>query len=358
MTAINLIENGNIVSDSTKCAEIINNYFTDAVKNLDIDRESHTTHVIHSQNLVDNAIKMFIDHPSILRINTSKKDWQTFCFQHTTEISAQNLINNLDTSKSYQKHNIPPKILNVNSDICTRFLCTDINQCIDKGIFKGNLKHADITPIYKKGDRLEKLNYRPIRILPTLSKIYEKVLYQQIYEYFNGIFSKYLCGFREGYSTQHCLLFMLERLKKALDKGLITGILLTDLSKAFDCISHELLIAKLKAYGFTNNALNLINDYLTKRIQRTKIGECFSTWKDIIFGVPQGSILGALIFNIYLNDFFLFTLNFDVANYADDNSPYEYGNSIDVANYADDNSPYEYGNSIDVANYADDNSPL
>ena len=97
--AINLIEDGNIVSDSTKCAEIINNYFTDAV------RESHKTHV----KLVDNAIKMFIDHPSILRINTSK-DWQTFCFQHTTEISVQNLINNLDTSKSYQKHNNPPKL--------------------------------------------------------------------------------------------------------------------------------------------------------------------------------------------------------------------------------------------------------
>ena len=94
-----------------------------------------------------------------------------------------------------------------------------INQCIDKGIFPGNLKHADITPTYKKGDRLEKSNYRPISILPTLSKIYEKVLYQQIYEYFNGIFSKYLCGFREGHSTQHCLLFMLERLKNLWTKG-------------------------------------------------------------------------------------------------------------------------------------------
>ena len=93
---------------------------------------------------------------------------------------------------------------------------------------------------------------RAISILPTLSKIYEKVLYQQIYEYFNNIFSKYQSGFRKGHSTQHCLLFMMERIKKALDQGLCTGILLTDLSKAFDCISHDLLIAKFKAYGFSN----------------------------------------------------------------------------------------------------------
>ena len=109
-------------------------------------------------------------------------------------------------------------------------------------------------------DRSLKSNYRPVSILPTLSKLYEKTLYMQIYEYFNTIFSKYLCGFRKGYSTQHCLLFMLEYLKKSLDKGLLTGILLTDLSKAFDCISHGILIAKLNSYGFSKNALNLIND--------------------------------------------------------------------------------------------------
>ena len=83
--------------------------------------------------------------------------------------------------------------------------------------------------------------------------------------YFDNIFSKYLCGFRKGHSTQHCLLFMLENLKKALDTGLYTGVLLTDLSKAFESLSHELLIAKLNAYGFPNDALNLINDYLTGR---------------------------------------------------------------------------------------------
>ena len=137
-----------------------------------------------------------------------------------------------------------------------------MNLCTEKGIFPSNLKNADITPLFKKLDRLHKSNYRPVSILPRLSKIYEKILYQQMCEYFDSIFSKYLSGFRKGHNTQHYLLFMPEKLKKASDNSLCTGILLIDLSKAFDCISHELLIAKLNAYGFTKNALRLINDYL------------------------------------------------------------------------------------------------
>ena len=149
-----------------------------------------------------------------------------------------------------------------------------------------------------------KENYKPVSILPNLSKIFEKLMFKEISQFFDKIFSKYQCGFRKGFSTQQRLLAMLEKWKRSIDNGKSFGVLLTDLSKAFDCLDHELLIAKLNAYGFHLSALKLIHDYLSNGKQRTKINSTYSKWHEILFGVPQGSILGPLLFNIYLIDLF------------------------------------------------------
>ena len=123
-------------------------------------------------------------------------------------------------------------------------------------------------------------------------------------EYFDSFLSKYHCGFRRGFSAQHCLLSMLEKWKSAIDNKKMFGAFLTDLSKVFDCLSHDLLIAKLNTYGFNIAVLRLVQNYLSNRKQRTKTNSDFSSCEEILFGVPQRFISGPLLLNIFLRDLF------------------------------------------------------
>ena len=195
-----------------------------------------------------------------------------------------------------------------------------INICISDNTFPASAKLASIFSFYKKGERSDKKNYRPVSVLSSLSKIFEKILLDQLTDFMNIILSKYITSYRKGHSTQHVLIRLIEEWKTRLDNGKYVGAVIMDLSKAFDCISHDLLIAKMNAYKFDKTALKLIYSYLKGRRQCVKINSSSSKYKTIISGVPQGSILGPILFNIFINDFYFFFIDNNLYGYADDHS--------------------------------------
>ena len=171
------------------------------------------------------------------------------------------------------------------------------------------LKLNEVTPLFKKADPFDKENYRPVSLLSHVWKVYEIIIFNQISTYFEPYFSSFITSFRKNHNTQYSLLKMLELWKEALDKGKSVGAIFINLSKAFDTLNHDLSIAKLEAYGFSENPLNYIQSYLHNRLQRTNVNNNFSLWKDLFAGVPQGSILGPIMFNTNINEIFLFPDN-------------------------------------------------
>ena len=197
-----------------------------------------------------------------------------------------------------------------------------IIEAIRSNKFPDSLKLSDITPVYKKFDLSDKANYRPVSLLPSLSKVFERMLYDQLYEYLENFLRKLLCGSRKMYSTKYAFFRQIQKWQAERYSGYYVGTSLMNFFKTYDCLSHDLLTAKLEVYRLDVRSLNFPLDFLSLRKHRTKVGFSYSKWSEIFRGIQQGLILGPLLLNIFINDILFFCRKVRNLYFADSNTIY------------------------------------
>ena len=302
---------GNSVTDPQLITESFNNFFSQIGENLasKFSRDNNTDYKKYLGSPADQSILLH-------KINQKEID---------------NAIKNLKNSSSSGPDEITSKFVKLSAPILIPALDKIFNLALKSGIYPNKLKIAKVVPVYKKGVSTLVSNYRPISILNTINKIFEKILHIRLTKFIedSNLLYKYQFGFRKNHSTELALIEIVDQIRLSLDNNNMTCGIFIDLSKAFDTVNHDILIEKLEHYGIRGKALDLIRSYLNDREQYAIIDKCKSSTKPIRCGVPQGSVLGPLFFILFINDLPNCCPLGNVRIFADDTNVFFHGASIE-----------------------------
>ena len=241
---------------------------------------------------------------TLLYYNSLGLSRNSFKFSQISEEDMLKYLINLSPNKASGIDNLSGKFLKDGADVLTLPISQLCNLSISLSAFPQHGQIAKLKPQYKKGSRTEPENFRPISLLPLLSKLIEKTIHDQVQNYCNenNIFFSFQSGFHGKHSTDTCLTYLHDKILKGFDEGLLTGMIAVDLQKAFDTIDHEIFLSKMPLLGFSNNTIEWFCSYLSNRTFHVSLNSYMSSAGKIICGVHQGSILGPLLFLLYIND--------------------------------------------------------
>ena len=306
-------------SSSTICLEKDGILSFDHKANAEIFKDFYS-------NLASDLVKKLPNPPNKFGTGTVREYYKnlnleekSFAFEPTTHAVVLKLLEDLNPSKSAGLDNIAGKFLKEGASILASPLTDLCNLSISLSSFPDECKVAKLKPLYKKETKTKPKNYRPISLLPLISKIIEKIIHNQTQSFLdeNKILYTYQSGFRKHYSTDTCLSYLTDRLRNGFEKGLLTGMILIDLQKAFDTIDHSILLEKMKYLSFSESTIRWFTSYLSNRSFIVSVGKELSSRGKLNCGVPQGSILGPLLFLLYVNDMPQ-AVNSELLLYADD----------------------------------------
>ena len=284
-----IVIDGEHCTDSKKIANVFNNFFIGAVKRLMETIRSTGTFVTPVRSKLTND---------------RKTGTPPFKFEVVTQEFVKINLKKLKTKKSSGLDNISPRLLIDSAEIVAGPLTSIINASLTIGVIPDDWKCARVTPLFKKGKRNDMDNYRPISVLPVASKLLERAVHSQLYCFLSKhkLLSPHQCGFRKHHSTESAAISLTDSIRRGMDQGLLTGSVFIDLRKAFDTVDHETLVTKLETFGIADIELTWFREYLSNRKQVVAVENELSDLGCISTGVPQGSILGPLLFVLLMND--------------------------------------------------------